>query len=223
MASPGHKWPNAVLKLSVIRRLVRPIRAALAVIGRASSLGVIVIVPHTPEHQNGPGLSALIRGTAQNTTRIFPFCRAKPGAAHCTISMHYARSKRFAARRGGHPEQIDAGTFTLRAMTPPGQQENAATRSPRAGVAAALLSRWSQRWAASAAVRHAVDLHALFCEHAPGGRVRLRRCSMLPCPCVRRRRRARCGSPLVLCAQAGAPRVQALVHSYGEQLRNVTR
>eukprot|EP00964_Phaeocystis_antarctica_P077998 scaffold48487_cov71-Phaeocystis_antarctica.AAC.2 len=84
MASPGHKWPNAVLEPSVIRRLVRPIRAALAVIGRASSLGVIVIVPHTPEHQNGPGLSAIIRGTAQNTTRMFP-------SAAQRLGLHTAR------------------------------------------------------------------------------------------------------------------------------------
>ena len=137
--------------------------------------------------------------------------------------MHYECSKRFAARRGGHPKQTDPASLTVRAMTPPGQPENAATRSsdPRAGGAAALLSRWSQRWAASA-VRRAVNLHALFGEHASGGRVRLRRCSMLPCPCVRRRRRARCGSPLVLCAQAGGLCVQALVHSCGEQLRNIT-
>ena len=105
--------------------------------------------------------------------------------------MHYECSKRFAARRGGHPKQTDPAQLTVRAMTPPGQPENAATRSsdPRAGGAAALLSRWSQRWAASA-VRHAVNLHALLYEHASGGRVRLRRCSMLPCPCVRRRRRS---------------------------------
>ena len=79
MASPECKWRNAVLKPSVIRRLVRPIRAALAVIGRASSLGVTGIIPHTPEHQNGPGLSALIRGTAQNTTRISPSAAQRLG------------------------------------------------------------------------------------------------------------------------------------------------
>eukprot|EP00964_Phaeocystis_antarctica_P080729 scaffold50437_cov59-Phaeocystis_antarctica.AAC.1 len=64
MASPGCKWPNAVFEPLLIRRLVRPIGAALAVIGRASSLGVTGTIPHTPEHRNGPGLSALIRGTA---------------------------------------------------------------------------------------------------------------------------------------------------------------
>ena len=63
-ASPVRKRRNAVLEPSVIRRLVRPTGAALAVIGRASSLGVTVIIPHTLEHQNGPGLSAVIRGTA---------------------------------------------------------------------------------------------------------------------------------------------------------------
>ena len=78
-ASPEREWRNAVLKPLLIRRLVRPIRAALAVIGRASSLGVTGIIPHTPEHQNGPGLSALIRGTAQNTTRIFPSAAQRLG------------------------------------------------------------------------------------------------------------------------------------------------
>ena len=62
-ASPVRKRRNAVFKALLIRRLVRPTGAALAVIGRASSLGVTVIIPHTPEHQNGPGLSAVIRGT----------------------------------------------------------------------------------------------------------------------------------------------------------------
>ena len=202
---------------------MRPIRAALAVIGRASSLGVTGIIPYTPEHQNGPGLSALIRGTAQNTTRISP-------SAAQRLGLHTAGLVCTMCAANGLPHGEAATRSTLGAnglicvLSPPRQQENAATRSsdPRGGVAAAaLLSRWSQRWAASA-VRHAVNLHALFHEHASGCRVRLRRCSMLPCPCVRRRRRARCGSPLVLCAQAGGLCVQALVHSCGEQLRNIT-
>ena len=63
-ASPVRKGPNAVLEPLLIRRLVRPVGAALAVIGRASSLGVTVTISHTLEHQNGRGLSAVIRGTA---------------------------------------------------------------------------------------------------------------------------------------------------------------
>ena len=43
--------------------------------------------------------------------------------------MHYACSKRFAARRGGHPKRPPR--FILRAITPPGQPENAATRIER--------------------------------------------------------------------------------------------
>ena len=136
MASPERKGPNAVLKPSVLRRLVRPIRSSLAAIGRASSLGVTGIIPHTPEQQNGPGLSALIRGTAQNTTRNFPSAAQRLGlhTAGLVCTMHAANG--LPHGEAATPEQPKHTSY-LAAITPPRQRENAATRSRAIPVAAA--------------------------------------------------------------------------------------